>query len=118
MDPHYRYNFYTDTGGIDLAATKSGKSLLVEAKGKSTPARLGIEQLVGRTVLSMEPDRSDRSYAILIPDLPQWNGRLRRPATRCCPRYWSTQSAPRVRSVAAYGERPRPSPGWFRERSA
>jgi hypothetical protein len=32
----------------------------------------GIEQLVGRTILSMEPGRSDRSYAILIPDLPRW----------------------------------------------
>jgi hypothetical protein len=71
-DPKYRYNFYTDGGGIDLVATKPGQTLLVEAKGKSIPVNSGIEQLVGRTILSMHPDRSDRSYAILIPDLPRW----------------------------------------------
>jgi len=68
----YHNNFYIDTGGIDLVATKPGETLLVEAKGKSVTANAGIEQLVGRTILSMEPGHSDRSYAILIPDLPQW----------------------------------------------
>jgi hypothetical protein len=71
-DRDYRYNFYVDTGGIDLVATKPGHTLLVEAKGKSIPVNSGIEQLVGRTILSMEPGCSDRSYAILIPDLPRW----------------------------------------------
>ena len=71
-DPKYRYDFYTDGGGIDLVATKPSQTLLVEAKGKSIPVNSGIEQLVGRTILSIEPGRSDRSYAILIPDLPRW----------------------------------------------
>lgn len=69
-DPRYRYNFYTDTGGIDLVATKDGQVLLVEAKGKSAKGSVGIEQLVGRTVLAMKPDRPDYSYAVLMPDLP------------------------------------------------
>lgn len=71
-EPTYRANFYTDTGGIDLVATKPGQTLLVEAKGKSAKAPVGMEQLVGRIVLSMQPGHPDRSYAILIPDLPQW----------------------------------------------
>jgi hypothetical protein len=53
-------------------ATTRGQTLLVEAKGKSSPVNSGIEQLVGRTILSMDPGRLDRSYAILIPDLPRW----------------------------------------------
>lgn len=71
-EPTYRANFYTDTGGIDLVATKPGQTLLVEAKGRSAKAPVGMEQLVGRIVLSMQPGHPDRSYAILIPDLPQW----------------------------------------------
>jgi hypothetical protein len=71
-DSRFWNNFHTDTGGIDLVATKPGRTLLVEAKRISIAAPLGIEQLVGRTVLSMRSDRPDRSYAILIPDLPQW----------------------------------------------
>ena len=72
-DPTYRYNFYTDIGGrIDLVAAKPGHALLVEAKGKSAPVPAGVEQLIGRTILAMEPGRSDRTYAILIPDDPRW----------------------------------------------
>jgi hypothetical protein len=72
-DPHYPYVFYTDIGGrIDLVAAKPGHALLVEAKGRSARVPAGIEQLIGRTILSIEPGRSDRSYAIVIPDLPGW----------------------------------------------
>ncbi len=72
-DSRYRYVFYTDIGGrIDLVAAKPGHALLVEAKGRSAKVQAGIEQLIGRTILSIEPGRSDRSYAILIPDLPSW----------------------------------------------
>lgn len=72
-DSRYRYVFYTDIGGrIDLVAAKPGHALLVEAKGRSAKVQAGIEQLIGRTILSIEPGRLDRSYAILIPGLPSW----------------------------------------------
>ena len=71
-DPRYKYTLYTDNGGrIDLVATKSGRTLLVEAKGTSTPVPAGIEQLIGRSILSMRAGRPDLSYAILIPDVPR-----------------------------------------------
>ena len=69
---YYAANFYTDTGGVDLVATKPWQLLLIEAKGKSAKAPVGMEQLVGRTVLSMRTDRADRRHAILIPDLAPW----------------------------------------------
>ena len=72
VEPKYRYDFYPAGGGVALVATKPGQTLLVEAKGKSIPVNSGIEQLVGRTILSMDPGRPGRSYAILIPDLPRW----------------------------------------------
>jgi hypothetical protein len=72
-DPHYAYDFYTDLGGhIDLVAVRPGHLLIVEAKGTSVKVPAGIEQLIGRLVLAMDPERDDRSYAILIPDLPKW----------------------------------------------
>ena len=72
-DSRYPYVFYTDIGGrIDLVAAKPGHALLVEAKGKSAKVPAGIEQLIGRSILSMQPGRPDRSYAILVPDLPGW----------------------------------------------
>lgn len=40
-EPTYHNNFYVDTGGIDLVATKPGEILLVEAKGKSVKAPTG-----------------------------------------------------------------------------
>jgi len=73
LDPRYPYVFYTDLGGrIDLVAVRPGRSLLVEAKGRSAPVPAGIEQLIGRTILAMDPARHDRAHAILIPDLPAW----------------------------------------------
>jgi hypothetical protein len=65
--------FDTDIGGrIDLVAARQGHALLVKTKGKSAKVPAGIEQLIGRTVLSMQPGRPDRSHAILVPDLPGW----------------------------------------------
>jgi hypothetical protein len=85
-DPKYRYNFYTDTGGIDLVATRPGRTLLVEAKGQSSTAPAGIEQLVGRTVLSMKSRRPDREYAVLIPDSRRWARVVRRAASPVLPK--------------------------------
>jgi hypothetical protein len=72
-DEKYKYNFYIDRGGrIDLVARRDGKLLLVEAKGTSSKPDSGVEQLVGRTIMHMDPSREDRSYAILVPDHPAW----------------------------------------------
>ena len=72
VDPTYKYNFYTDTGGIDLVAWRGEETLVVEAKGRSAKPHAAIEQLVGRIILLMDPAATRRRYAILIPDLPNW----------------------------------------------
>jgi hypothetical protein len=73
VDERYRYNFYTDIGGrVDLVGWRKDEVLLIEGKGTSAKPQAALEQLVGRMILWMEPDRPELKYGIAIPDHRAW----------------------------------------------
>jgi hypothetical protein len=76
-DPRYRYNFYTDRAGRhDLVARRPGETLIIEAKGTSAKPDSGLEQLIGRSIMSMTGLLPGARCGILIPGLASWTRKV------------------------------------------
>jgi hypothetical protein len=68
-DPGYKYNFYVDRGRRhDLVATRGSEILVIEGKGTSAARVSGLEQLVGRSIITAARLPEGAQTAILIPD--------------------------------------------------
>lgn len=75
----FRYNFYYDhPGNFDLVARREGRVLIVDAKGRSATNRRGaIAQMIGNLSLARDPSKSERRYAILLPEGAAWDKAMR-----------------------------------------